>query len=198
LLRQHGGRTLLLRGDEMLDASARGAWEALVERLDAFIARRLPREEVADLRQEVLLRIHTQVGQLTDQTRFGPWVYSIARNAVIDRLRRKRIATVELMDMPAPEEAAPEDSPLLTCVTPFVARLPEPYREAITLTEVRGLTQLEAAGVVGVSLSGMKSRVQRGRRLLRAMLEECCALTVDRRGRVIDSKPRGSCAPGCS
>jgi RNA polymerase sigma-70 factor (ECF subfamily) len=72
-------------------------------------------------------------------------------------------------------------------VTPFVARLPSPYREAITLTDLKGLTQQEAAEMEGVTLSGMKSRVQRGRRLLKTMFEECCHLTIDGRGRVIDA-----------
>ena len=66
---------------------------------------------------------------------------------------------------------------------------------AITLTELRGLTQQEAADLTGISLSGMKSRVQRGRRMLRTMFEECCRLTMDGRGRVIQAD-RWTCKNG--
>jgi RNA polymerase sigma-70 factor (ECF subfamily) len=181
----------------MLDASARGAWETLVERLDAFIGRRLPREDVEDVRQDVLLRLHRSAPQLNDEAKFGPWVYTIARHAVIDRLRRRSpVTAADLPDFPAPETADVEDRPLLNCVTPFVARLPSPYREAITLTELQGLTQQDAAAMAGVSLSGMKSRIQRGRKMLRTMMEECCALRFDGRGRVIEAE-RHPAQPRC-
>jgi RNA polymerase sigma-70 factor (ECF subfamily) len=181
----------------MLNASARGAWDVLADELGRYIGRRLPLEEAEDVRQDVMLRIFTNSSQLNDVARFGPWVYSIARNAVIDRLRAKGVPTAELDQIPEPEASPePEAQPLLNCVTSFVARLPSPYREAITLTELRGLTQQQAADVEGVSLSGMKSRVQRGRKLLKTMFEECCQLTLDGRQRVIDARPhvRRECA----
>jgi len=76
--------------------------------------------------------------------------------------------------------------------------LPSPYREAITLTELEGRTQREAAQMLGISLSGMKSRVQRGRAKLRGMLEACCKVAVDARGKVIACEPRKGDEPkGC-
>jgi RNA polymerase sigma-70 factor (ECF subfamily) len=71
-----------------------------------------------------------------------------------------------------------------------VARLPSPYREAVTLTELEGLTQKDAAEMLGVSVSGMKSRVQRGRERIRRMFEECCEMSVDCRGHVTGCTPR--------
>ena len=84
-------------------------------------------------------------------------------------------------------------------VAAVVAHLPSPYREAITLTELEGRTQREAAEMLGLSLSGMKSRVQRGRAKLRDMLEACCAIAVDARGKVIACEPRAPAATprGC-
>lgn len=81
-------------------------------------------------------------------------------------------------------------SELTECVAFFVARLPSPYREAITLTELQGMSQREAAEMLGVSLSGVKSRVQRGRQRIRRMFEECCEMSLDARGRVTDCAPR--------
>lgn len=186
----------------MLNAAAKNSWQALGQRLGAYIARRLPSQEVEDVLQDVLLRIHKNLKYLNDDSRFGPWVYSVARNAVIDRLRRKNrteLALPELDNLPAEADAA-EERELLGCVTPFVARLPQAYRHAITLVELQGLSQEDAARIEGISLSGMKSRVQRGRRMLRTMFEECCALTIDGRGRVIESVPHApvaACGPSC-
>ena len=175
----------------MLTPSARGAWDLLADRIEAYVARRLPVDDVDDVRQDVLLRIFQGAPGLNDETRFGPWVYSVARNAVIDRLRTRKLATTDLDNVDAPaNDTDDEVQPLLSCVTPFVSRLPSPYREAITLTELNGLTQQQAAEIEGVSLSGMKSRVQRGRRMLKTMFEECCHLTVDGRGKVIDANRR--------
>lgn len=51
-------------------------------------------------------------------------------------------------------------------------------------------TQKEAAAMIGISLSGMKSRVQRGRQQLREMFEACCEIALDVRGHVVSCEPR--------
>ena len=117
---------------------------------------------------------------------------------MVELLRRKRDpADSQSADITAEPPEDDVEQPLLNCVAPFVARLPSPYREAMTLVELQGLSQVEAADVGGVSVSGMKSRVQRGRRMLREMFEECCALTVDGRGKVIEAEQRASASPHC-
>jgi RNA polymerase sigma-70 factor (ECF subfamily) len=81
----------------------------------------------------------------------------------------------------------------------FVAALPSPYREAITLTELQGMTQKEAAAMLGISLSGMKSRVQRGRKQLQELLQACCEIALDPRGRVMsfEKRPEGTVPKNC-
>jgi RNA polymerase sigma-70 factor (ECF subfamily) len=77
----------------------------------------------------------------------------------------------------------------------MLRQLQPAYREAVTLTDLEGITQADAAERVGVSLSGMKSRVQRGRRQLKAVLEACCRVDLDHRGSIVGYEPRepGSC-----
>jgi RNA polymerase sigma-70 factor (ECF subfamily) len=72
----------------------------------------------------------------------------------------------------------------------MIERLPEEYRQAVVLVDLEGLTQREAAAQLGLSLSGMKSRVQRGRRQLKEMLEACCMIELDRRRGVTDYEVR--------
>jgi RNA polymerase sigma-70 factor (ECF subfamily) len=72
----------------------------------------------------------------------------------------------------------------------LISTLPAPYRDALVLTEFEGLTQKEMAERLGISLSGAKSRVQRGREQLKRMLLERCQFEFDRLGRIIDCKPR--------
>jgi RNA polymerase sigma-70 factor, ECF subfamily len=199
---RYGAEGVILLLTAVLDSIARDSWQVLGQRLGAYIGRRLPADDVDDVLQDVLLRIHKNVRYLSDDSRFGPWVYSVARNAVIDRLRKKQPALAdpsELDRVASPDETESEQA-LLNCVTPFVARLPEAYRHAITLVELQGLSQADAAAIEGISLSGMKSRVQRGRRMLRDMFEECCSLEIDARGRVIDAERRHptTCGPSCA
>jgi RNA polymerase sigma-70 factor (ECF subfamily) len=72
----------------------------------------------------------------------------------------------------------------------FVAQLPSPYREAVTLVELQDLSMREAAETAGVTISAMKSRVQRGRAQLRALFDRCCEIAVDARGKVTGYEPR--------
>jgi RNA polymerase sigma-70 factor (ECF subfamily) len=85
----------------------------------------------------------------------------------------------------------------------MIERLSGEYRQAVLLIDLEGLTQQEAAAQLGLSLSGMKSRVQRGRRQLKGMLEACCTIELDRRRGLVDYAVRNqqdnSCRnlPGC-
>lgn len=81
-------------------------------------------------------------------------------------------------------------SELSSCLQPMLARLSEEYRQAIHLVELQGLTHREAADRLGLSLSGMKSRVQRGRRQLKELLDHCCVIELDGRRGVIDFERR--------
>lgn len=176
------------------------AWRALEGQLRPFLARRLSQpSDVDDVLQETLLRVHTGLPTVRDEERFGPWVYRVARNALADHLRaraRHPLAEGEPPELPAPahDEAEVDALPALlaTQMAPFVAMLPSPYREALTLTELQGMPQGEAAALLGVSVSAMKSRVQRGRARLRALLEACCAIGLDARGRVVACDPKGA------
>jgi RNA polymerase sigma-70 factor (ECF subfamily) len=175
----------------------RASWDAFAERLRPFIARRVDSAADADdVLQEVLVRIHRGIHALEDRERLTAWMYRIARNAITDHRRTR--ARHPIADAPAgeaamePPEADDVAERLAENLAPFVALLPSPYREAITLTELEGRTQKEAAEMLGITESGMKSRVQRGRKKLRKMLEDCCEIALDARGHVTSCEPRSA------
>lgn len=190
----------------MIEAAARAAWSDVDAKLRPFIARRVRSPvDVDDVMQEVFLRMQRGLGELRDGERFGPWVYQIARHAIADHHRaavRHRVVDAKKPEdeVPAPEadDASDVEQMLAAYVAPFVAMLASPYREALTLTELEGLGQKEAADMLGISLSAMKSRVQRGRRHLREALDACCRIALDARGRVVSCEPRpDGLLPGC-
>lgn len=180
----------------MIGTEARGAWRDLEQRLRPYLARRVASPaDIDDLLQDIFVRMHQGLANLRDEERFGGWVYRIAHSVIVDRARQRARApqSNSAVEVAASAPEAPEEelqSDLGECVALFVSRLPSPYREAITLTELEGLTQKAAAEMLGVSLSGLKSRVQRGRAKIRYMFEECCQISVDCRGRVIECEPK--------
>ena len=175
-------------------------WAEFAGRLHAFVARRVPAGiEPDDVVQEVFVRVVRHLPSLRDAERIEAWLFQIARNTLRDamRARRRRDSRTDTLEVDVPGEADTEDvraaeAELAPCLTPMVARLAEPYRSAIELTSIHGLTQAEAAKRVGVSVSGMKSRVQRAREQLKEMLMRCCQVDVDRRRRVADYHLRES------
>lgn len=142
------------------------------------------------------MRLQRGLFSLRDGERFGAWVYRIAEHAVADHLRTRARHPLARgdglgLDLTEVDEGDPTlEAELAECVALFAARLRSPYREAITLTELEGMTQKDAAEMLGLSISGMKSRVQRGREQIRRMFEECCEISVDARGHVVDCTPR--------
>jgi RNA polymerase sigma-70 factor, ECF subfamily len=199
---------LLRAGDGgMIDPSTLGAWQELRAKIRPFIARRMANPaDVDDVVQEVFLRMQRGLSALRDEQRFGPWIYQVARSAIVDHRRltaKHRVAdtdaTPEGNSAEVEEDDGAVERDVATYIAPFVAMLASPYREALTLTELEGLTQKQAADMLGISLSGTKSRVQRGRVQLRRALEDCCHIALDPRGRVIGCEPRadGKMPRGC-
>ena len=175
-------------------------------RLRAFVSRRVRnRADAEDILQETFLRIHKHLARVRGPERLAAWVFQVARSATADHYRRRgqvHEPLGEQHDRPQADRADATEADfreLADCLTPMTRLLPEPDREAIDLSEIQGLTQREASARAGVTLSGMKSRVQRARWKLKAMLVDCCRIEMDRRGAVVAREPcaggDGACGP---
>jgi len=181
--------------DVMVDDSRPAAlddeWIETLDRLQVFVAARVgDRELAADITQDVIVRSIAS-GAMDHVDNPAAWLYQSARNAVIDhyRTRRQHIALDALDAWPAEDDdAGPNDATreLARCLQPLLDQLPTSARDALLRVDINGQTQQHAARDLGLSLSGMKSRVQRARRDLRELLEQCCAVEVDRRGAILD------------
>ncbi|MEX0718529.1 MAG: RNA polymerase sigma factor SigZ [Planctomycetaceae bacterium] len=171
------------------------AWLRLSGDLRRFIRRRVADDHAAeDLLQETFLRIHRGIDALADADRLAAWVHRIARNVIVDHYRKTSESAVELSDT---EPAAAEmdrvghlRNEAGSWLEGLIRELPEKYREAVRLAEIEGVPGREVADRLGLSLSGAKSRIQRGRRLLKEALDRCCTFEFDRRGNLTDYEPR--------
>lgn len=174
-------------------------WNDYHSKLRAFIARRVESPDTADdILQDVFLKTYRQLPELKDQGKLQSWLYQIARNAIIDHYRARRAPGGPIDEVPAESADATgtAERELAECLRPMIATLPEPYRDALVLSDLEGLTQREIAEREGISLSGAKSRVQRARTMLRDQLEACCRFEFDQRGRLVSYRPHG-CGDDC-
>jgi RNA polymerase sigma-70 factor, ECF subfamily len=184
-----------------MEADAQEIWQQIHNGLRAFIAKRVANEaEADDIVQDVWLKMQRGLDGLKDRSRLVSWIYQIARHAIIDYYRardrqpeRPVGLASDLENFQAaflPVESSENSGQLRTelagCLRPMIERLSGEYRQAVTLVDLEGLAQQEAAAQLGLSLSGMKSRVQRGRRQLKGMLEACCTIELDQRCGVAD------------
>jgi RNA polymerase sigma-70 factor (ECF subfamily) len=173
-------------------------WPQLIDDLRRFVRRRVSdQHEADDIVQDTLTK-------LAEQLRDGPigrplhaWVLRVARNAIVDHYRARGRGQAPVENVAADDPGPPpiEKAGLLASFRAFIHALPAEQREAVLLTEYDGLTQAELAARLGVPVSTVKSRVQRGRKRLERALRECCAFEFDRRGRIVDwtRRPGGDC-----
>lgn len=183
----------LLTGKDV-NYSVEAVWNRFNEPLERFIRKRVSDEDMAaDLLQDVYVKIHTNIDTLRDTDRLKSWIYQIARNTIYDYYRTRK-PHVEIPDELAMPDADDDTSARLAeSLLSMIEELPDEYQVALRLTELEGLTQQELAARTGLSLSGAKSRVQRGRKMLREMLLACCHFEFDRHGKVIDYYPECQC-----
>jgi len=189
----------------MTDADAQLTdWLETTARLRAFVRRRVSSAaDAEDIVQGVLLRLQESMGRLRNRDQVGPWLFRAARNAVVDHYRARGrsipAGDTEFSELAHEEQdaAAAIQEAVGASLALLMARLPIVYREALILTELEGLTQAQAAEMIGISVSGMKSRVQRGRAQLRKMLEACCSIQLDQRQRVVGWQPRDPAVCAC-
>lgn len=173
-------------------SDVKAIWQEFHQRLRGFILQRVNNPADADdILQEVFVRIYQRLTTVRESDRLQSWIFAITRNAIIDYYRKVKrqpeftsAAAWETLIMDADPEVFNQQ--MAGCLRPLLEQLPAPLREAVQLAELEGMTQAAIAQKLGVSLSGMKSRVQRGRQKLRALLQSCCLLEMDAVGNVID------------
>jgi RNA polymerase sigma-70 factor (ECF subfamily) len=192
-----------------MHAADRAAWADFESRLRAYVRKRVDPAAVDDVVGDVMLRLVQHRSDLQAAQKPVAWMLRVAANAIADYYRRREVEQRKLADIAtdaaltagyADEQQEAPAAELARCLEPLIHGLPAPYNEALLLTEIEGVAQNVAAQRVGLSHSGMKTRVQRGRVKLKEALLRCCDVEVDRSGAVLDYQRRGphvKCTGGC-
>ena len=153
-----------------------------------------------DILQEVFIKIHQNLHLLRDEERVASWVFQIARNTVLNyfRSQKKHLENQESHQQATEEENHFKENNLNEMVgiwlEEFKKDLDPKYQEALQLVDIEGITQVELANRLGISVSGAKSRVQRGREQLKQKLIDCCPVKTDQYGNILEIKRKnGDC-----
>ena len=152
-------------------------WNESSARLGQFIRARVADPATAeDILHDVFVKFLSRLDEFREPAKVQGWLFLVARNAIIDHYRTRKPMSELPQSLPTelPRIDVTEMEDLHVVFRRIIDRLPKPYREALVLTAFEGLAQEELAKRLGISLSGAKSRVQRGREQLKEMLLDFC------------------------
>ncbi|OEG00230.1 RNA polymerase sigma factor SigW [Vulcanibacillus modesticaldus] len=154
-------------------------------------------QEAEDVSQETFLRVYSNIDRYDEKYKFSTWIYKIATNLSIDRIRKRR-TTYSLDDYWNEEEGldwytrlpnqsiGPEESIIsneeINQVHKAILNLPEKYRVIMTLRYVEDLSIKEISEIVNLPISTVKTRLLRGREYIRKEISNKYT-TVDRSGK---------------
>jgi RNA polymerase sigma-70 factor (ECF subfamily) len=170
-------------------------------RLERFVARRAGRgAEAEDLVQTVYLRFHERLRERRPVEDVPAFLFAAARHAIVDEYRsawRRRVRTTgDAQEFPERPDSGPtpdgegERARAARCLPRMLDRLSERDRRALTEVDLGGRTQVEASRAEGLSVAGMKARVQRARARLKALYTESCRISRDGRGALASCEPK--------
>jgi len=168
------------------------------KQLKRFVQKRVKvSSNTDDILQQLYLKLYKNCEQLEGVKNMQAWLYQITRNAVHDYFREnsKVVALAENLDIADSDSLGQGSQELEALVLPLIRLLPEEYAEALILSEIEGISQKEIAVRLGISYSGAKSRIQRGREKLKQKFMECCILELDKGGQLVSATVKPSCTP---
>jgi RNA polymerase sigma-70 factor (ECF subfamily) len=162
---------------ELIERTTRGdddAFGEIVRRYQGFVYRQawgyLRNTDAArDAAQEVFIRAYQGIRCLRAEKALRRWLYRICRNLCLNIIRKQKTEQELLRMEPAPTHP---DTSLRVSLMGLISRLDDPYREVITLRYYNDLTYAEIAEVLDISISNVKVRLFRARKMLKTMLGE--------------------------
>jgi len=182
-----------------MDNDILATWNKVNTKLINFVNQKVKDTDLAkDIVQDVFIKVFSKIDTLNEKDKIVSWIYQITRNEINSYFRNvnhstknenENVPDIEISDQSLTKEFS-------KCVSPMIDVLPDKYKQAITLSEIEGISQKELAATLNISYSGAKSRVQRGRKMLKSLLQECCVISSDSYGNIMKYKNK-KCENDC-
>ncbi|NOH98278.1 RNA polymerase sigma factor SigZ [Vibrio sp. 99-70-13A1] len=177
-------------------------WKDYQQALKTFLHSKVNNSaDVDDLLQEILIKTYQSLNTVQDADSVKAWLFQLANRTIIDfyrkRARQQRDHELDAQDLwfTNDDHDSSFEQDLSKCIEPFIQALPEQNASLLFAIDIKGQSQKALAQQQNISYSTMKSRVQKSRNELKKLFEECCHLSLDSHGNVIDcdSKSGNGC-----
>ncbi len=160
-------------------------WDTYAQDIKRFILSKTKDESIADdILQETFIKVHTKLQTLKDDDKLKSWLFSVARYTLMDYFKTKKIK-VELNDFEVADTSETHQHTEKDCLRGILVNLPKKYREPIFLSDIMGLKQKEVAKRLNLSLSTVKSQIQRGRKQIAQGFMDCCGYEMNNDGYLV-------------
>jgi RNA polymerase sigma-70 factor (ECF subfamily) len=203
---------LIKKGEQVMvnDISFNDIHREYHQKILHYISKLVSNDEAEDITQEVFEKVNRGLAGFKGKSQLSTWIYRIATNTALDRLRSpsyKRSGeelieeTEEDKNVWTNNKKAPVDQQLIRkemseCVQEHIDKLPSDYKAVILLSEQEGLTNQEIADILQVTLDNVKIRLHRARSSLKEILDNACdfyhneqdILACDRKSSIIKFK----------
>jgi RNA polymerase sigma-70 factor (ECF subfamily) len=160
-------------------------WSFFENELKGFVYKRVKDKALTeDIVHDVFIKVQNKIDHLQDTKNVTGWIYQVTKNMIIDHFRKqsKHISTT---DLNWNDDGSNFNECVENALKKLLLTLPAKYKEALQMAELEDLSQLEMAERLGISYSGVKSRVQRARLMLREKLQEALIIKTDVYGNVV-------------
>ncbi len=148
-------------------------WADYEDALKKYVFKYAKSEEVTkDIVQDTLLKVHKSCCSDKEIQNIRSWLFQIAYNSMMDFFKSERKAT-NLIKRQITDNQNDMYQELSVYIEPLIGFLPEKYGAALRMADIEGLKQQEIADKLNLSLSATKSRIQRGRKLLKEEIHSC-------------------------
>lgn len=165
-------------------------WDEHYEEIQKFVRRRTKSDaDAEDIVQNVFIKAYQGMSLLKEEDKSRAWLFQIARNCIVDHYRKARRTEPLPETMQLAQEEPMDDGDSLEAaedMRSILSYLPEKYREALELADLKGMSQKQLSEYLNISYSGAKSRVQRGRELVKDMMNSCCKIVADPYGNIVE------------
>ncbi|MEH6343587.1 MAG: sigma-70 family RNA polymerase sigma factor [Bermanella sp.] len=163
-------------------------WNTFHHQLLNFIISKVQNKTHAeDILQDVFVKVMKNIETLADEQKLQSWLYQICRYAIIDFYRSKdkngqQISQETLDTLISEEENHEQQAQISRCLIILINELPQRVSELLIDSEIEQLKQKDIAQKYKITLSATKSRILRGRDLLKKKLSNCCQFEFNENG----------------
>tara|TARA_R110002074_G_scaffold349816_1_gene520571 strand:+ start:622 stop:1161 length:540 start_codon:yes stop_codon:yes gene_type:complete len=160
-------------------------WKLYSDDVKRFIVSKVHETTIADdILQDTFIKVHTKLHTLNDLTKLKSWIFTIARNSIMDHFKKAN-KTFEFADFESETTVLENVHTEQDCLRGILQSLPKKYRNPLFLSDIKGLKQAEVANQLNQNLPTTKSQIQRARKLIAQGFMDCCGFVLNEHGNLV-------------